>query len=265
MYNYGQKGRLKMKKRLVSIIAVAAMCVQAAAMPILANAEASATYITNSDFSDCAVGGAEKGYYGLNIIEDGSPWLSKGSSDRHGEAFMHDDERNVNYCEMYSICEKQGAYGAGSFYMYQRDTTANYTKEYGLCEFDVRMHDGSFQLMFGDFTDATSNTNYIAGTLRFDPTAITVANKGSNVSAATIETEKWYHVKIVVNNIFQEYSVKITDINGKVIGTAENMGYVQSQATGIRTWCFGYIKNAGPYRYDLTNVTIAKGSEKFDL
>ena len=254
-----------MKKKLVSIIALAAMCVQAAAMPILANAEASATYITNSDFSDCAVGGAEKGYYGLNIIEDGSPWLSKGSSDRHGETFLHDDKRNVNYCELYSCCEKAGAYGAGSFYMYQRDTTANYTKEYGMCEFDIRMHDGVMKLMFGDFTDPTSNTNYIAGTLDFDTSTISAANKGSSTIAASIKPDEWYHVKIVVNNIFQEYSVKITDMSGKVIGTAENCGYVQSQATGIRIWCFGYVKNAGPYRYDLTNVTIAKGSEKFDL
>lgn len=254
-----------MKKKLISLIAAGVLCVQAAAMPILANAEASATYITNSDFSDCAVGGAEKGYYGLNIIEDGSPWLSKGSSDRHGETFLYDSERNVNYCEMYSICEKAGAYGAGSFYMYQRDTTSNYTKEYGLCEFDVRMHDGSFQLMFGDFTDATSNTNYIAGSLVFDTSTITSANKGSSSVTASIEAEKWYHVKIVVDNIFQEYSVKVTDMNGKVLGTSENCGYVQSQATGIRTWCFGYIKNAGPYRYDLTNVTIAKSSEKYTL
>lgn len=254
-----------MKKRLVSILAVAAMCVQAAAMPILANAEASATYITNSDFSDCAVGGAEKGYYGLNIIIDGGPWLSKGSASKHGETFLHDDERNVNYCEMYSNSEKQGAWGAGSMYMYQRDTTANYTKEFGLCEFDVRMHDGQFNMMFGDFTDATSNTNYIAGNINFTTTGITVANKGSSVSAATIEPEKWYHVKIVVNNFFQEYAVKITDMNGKVLGTAEGMGYVQSQATGIRTWCFSYIKSSGPYRYDLTNVTISKSSEKFEL
>lgn len=254
-----------MKKKLVSIIAMAAMCVQAAAMPILANAEASATYITNSDFSDCAVGGAEKQYYGLNIIEDGGPWLSKGSSDRHGETFLHDDTRNVNYCELYSCCEKQGAYGAGSFYMYQRDTTGNYTKEFGMCEFDVRMHDGKFNLMFGDFTDPTSNTNYIAGTLSFDTTSITAANKGSSTVVANIEPEKWYTVKITVNNIFQEYSVQVKDASGKVIGSAENCGYVQSQATGIRIWCFGYVKNAGPYRYDLTNVTIAKGSEKFDL
>lgn len=265
VYNYGQKGRFKMKKRLVSIIAAGAMCIQVAAMPILANAEASATYITNSDFSDCAVGGAEKGYYGLNIIEDGSPWLSKGSSDRHGETFLHDDERNVNYCEMYSICEKQGAFGAGSFYMYQRDTTANYTKEQGLCEFEVRMHNGTFELMFGDFTDATSNTNYIAGRLKFDTSSIKAANKGSEVQVASINPEKWYKVRITVNNIFQEYSVKVTDLNGKTVGTAENLGYVQSQATGIRTWCFGYIKNGGPYRYDLTNVTIAKGSDKFEL
>lgn len=254
-----------MKKKLVSIIAAGAMCIQAAAMPILANAEASATYITNSDFSDCAVGGAEKGYYGLNIIEDGGPWLSKGSSDRHGETFLHDDERNVNYCEMYSICEKQGAFGAGSFYMYQRDTTSNYTKEQGLCEFEVRIHNGTFELMFGDFTDATSNTNYIAGRLKFDETSIKASNKGAETQVASISPEKWYKVRITVNNIFQEYSVKVTDLSGKTVGTAENLGYVQSQATGIRTWCFGYIKNGGPYRYDLTNVTIAKGSDKFEL
>ena len=134
-----------------------------------------------------------------------------------------------------------------------------------MCEFDVRMHDGKFNLMFGDFTDPTSNTNYIAGTLSFDTTSITAANKGSSTVVANIEPEKWYTVKITVNNIFQEYSVQVKDASGKVIGSAENCGYVQSQATGIRIWCFGYVKNAGPYRYDLTNVTIAKGSEKFDL
>lgn len=254
-----------MKKRLVSIFAVAAMCVQAAAMPILANAEASATYITNSDFSDCAVGGAEKGYYGLNIIKDGGPWLSKGSASNHGETFLHDDVRNVNYCEMYSNSEKAGAFGAGSMYMYQRDTTANYTKEYGLCEFDVRMHSGAFQMFFGDFTDATSNTNYIAGSLKFEQTGIKAGSVSGESSVATIAPETWYHVKVIVNNKFQEYSVKVTDMSGKTIGTIEDVAYVQSQASGIRTWCFGYIKGVGPYRYDLTNVTIAKSSEKYTL
>ena len=40
------------KNKLISLLAVGAIAIQSAAMPILANAEASATYITNSDFMD---------------------------------------------------------------------------------------------------------------------------------------------------------------------------------------------------------------------
>ncbi len=249
-----------MKSRLVALLTMAVMSVSAIAAPTVANAEASATYITNSDFSDCAVGGAKGlNYYGLNILLDGSPWLKKGSSDIQAETWLYDEATGRNYCNFYANCEKQGAFGAGSYYVYQRDTTANYTKEYGLCEFMIRMNGGNMSMMMGDFTDATSNTDYIAGQIDFSGSSIKAANGSSSVNVASITEGKWYRVRIVVNNLLQEYSVSVTDEeSGKVVGSVEGAGYVQKQATGIRTYCFGYIKNAGSLDFDLTDVTIEK-------
>lgn len=256
---------MKMSKKIISFAAAAVLGIQALAIPVLA--EVTPVYINNSDFSDCAVGGASKngGIYGSNIIMDGSPWLSKGSAGVHYETFRKDEERGVNYCNMYSNSEKGGAFGAGSFYMYQRDTSANYTKEYGLCEFDIRVHDGTFSMMFGDFTDATSNTDFVVGNVVFTTSTINAKSKNGDKKVADIVNDKWYKVRITVNNKLQEYNVKVTDMDGKVIGSVDSIDYVQSQATGVRTWSFSYIKNGGPYNYDITNVTIDKSSEKFEL
>ena len=63
-----------------------------------------------SDFNDVSIGGAKgTGYYGLGIIMDGSPWLSKGSASVHYQTFYHDDQRNVNYCNFWSNSDKTGS------------------------------------------------------------------------------------------------------------------------------------------------------------
>ena len=88
-----------MKKKLLSIAAACVLGVQAIAMPMIANAEQGTHYVEKSDFNDVSIGGAKgTGYYGLGIIMDGSPWLSKGSASVHYQTFYHDDQRNVNYC-----------------------------------------------------------------------------------------------------------------------------------------------------------------------
>lgn len=251
-----------MNKKLISVIAAAALSIQAAAMPIIANAEASATYITNSDFKDCAVGGrTENPIYGLNIICDGGPWLTKGSASKHYETFYHDDVRNVNYCNMYSNSDKSGTDdGAGSMYMYQRDTTANFQQNYGYCQFDVRMHDGLFQLMLGSFSDPTSNTNYLANTLEFTPTGITAFDGTKQLQLASIDPEKWYTVKIAVNNVLQSVSISVTDVaTGKIIGQLDDAVYQSLNCTKVSIWCFSY-KRGNKYNYDLTNVTIDKST-----
>lgn len=253
-----------MNSRVISLLATAVMGVSAVMMPTLASAEASATYITHSDFSDCAVGGrAGLGYYGLNIILDGSPWLKKGSSDVQAETWLHDDKLDMNYCNFYANCEKSGAYGAGSYYVYQRDTTANYTKEYGLCEFLIRMNSGTMRMMLGDFTDATSSTNYIAGQLDFTDSAIKISDGSQTANVAAVSAGKWYRVRIVVDNKLQEYTVTVTNNEtGKTVGSYDGAAYVQKEATGIRTYCFGYVKNAGSMDFDLTDVTIEKHNTK---
>lgn len=252
-----------MKKKLISILAAAALGVQAMALPIIANAEASATYVTNSDFKDCAVGGAVgDGIYGLGIIMDGGPWLSKGSASVHYQTYMRDEERGVNYCNMYSNSDKTGSNdGAGSMYMYQRDTTQNFKQTYGYCQFDIRVNDGKFQLQLGSFSDPTSNTNYIANTLTFDTTSITANDGSRTVTLASIKKGEWYTVKIMVNNVLQSTSMTVTDMNGKVIGSLMDAAYQQSECTKVCIWCFGYIRG-NAYDYDLTNVTIAKDESK---
>ena len=250
------------KKKLISLLAVGAIAIQSAAMPILANAEASATYITNSDFKDCAVGGAVgDGYYGLGIIMDGSPWLQKGSASVHYETYMHDDARNVNYCNMYSNSDKSGSGdGAGSMYMYQRDTTQNFQQSYGYCQFDIRMHQGTVQLMYGSFTDATSKTDYLANTIGFTTDSITAYDGAGGKTVASIKPDTWYTVKIMINNKLQETSISVADMSGKIIGELDEAAYQQSQCTEVRTWCFGYVRG-NTYDYDLTNVTIAKSTD----
>lgn len=251
-----------MKTKLISLLAVSAMAVQAAAMPIIAGAEASATYITNSDFKDCAVGGAVgDGYYGLNIIMDGGPWLSKGSASKHYETYMRDTERGVNYCNFWSNSDKSGSNdGAGSMYVYQRDTTQNFKQTFGYCQFDIRMHDGLIQMMYGSFTDATSSTNYIANSVRFTTDSVTMNDGSSSVNVASIKPDTWYTVKIFINNKLQETSVSVSDLSGKVIGLVEEAAYQQPECECVRTWCFAYSRG-NTYDYDLTAVTIDKSTD----
>ena len=252
-----------MNKKLISVFAIAALAIQAAAMPIIANAEAHATYITDSDFLDCAVGGAVgKPIYGMGIIMDGSPWLSKGSANEHYQTFYHDDENDVNYCNMFSDSTKGTTFGTGSMYMYQRDTTSNFSQTYGYCQFDVRVKSGSFELCYGSFSDPTSNTNYRANTLRFTANSITAQDGARSVSLASIKQDQWYTIKIVVDNVLQSTSISVTDKkSGKVVGLLEDAGYQQEECTKVCIWCFGYIRD-NAYNYDLTHVTISKTDEK---
>ena len=251
-----------MKTKLITLLAIGAMAVQSAAMPLIAGSEAHATYITNSDFKDCAVGGAVgDGYYGLGIIKDGSPWLSKGSASVHYETYMRDEERGVNYCNMWTNSDKSGSNdGAGSMYMYQRDTTSNFQQTFGYCQFDIRMHQGLMNLMYGSFSDPTSNTNYLANTISFTPEKITMRDGSSSVNVAAIKPDTWYTVKIFINNKLQETSVSVSDMSGKVIGLVEDASYQQTECDKVRIWCFGYVRG-NTYDYDLTNVTIDKSTE----
>lgn len=253
-----------MNKKLIAGVSAALIAVQSLAMPIIANAEASATYITDSCFTDCAIGGAKnKGYYGLNIILDGSPWLSKGSASKHYETYMHDDERDVDYCNMYTNSDKTGSNdGAGSMYMYQRDTTQNFQQTFGYCQFDIRMHEGLMNLMLGSFSDPTSNTDYIANTITFTPTSITAMDGTAATTLANISENKWYTVKIAVNNILKEMDISVTDVEtGKIIGSVEKAAYQQSACEAVRIWCFGYSRGY-TYDYDITHVTIDKSTDK---
>lgn len=246
------------KTKFISLLAVLAIGAQSAMMPILANAEASAMYIENSDFSDCAIGGAVgKAYYGLNILLDGGPWLSKGSATQHYETYMHDDERNVNYCNFYSNSE---ATGSGSMYVYQRDTTSNFAQTFGHCKFDIRMNEGQMQLQIGSFSDPTSNTDYIANTISFNTQSVSATSGGQTKTIASIKPGEWYTVDIAINNPLQEVDITVADSSGKIIGQAEGLAYQQQQCEAVKIWCFGYVRGI-PYDYDLTNVTIEKSTD----
>lgn len=223
-----------MNKKLVSVFAACVLAVQALAIPMV-SAEDTAKYISNSDFTDCSIGGNRgQGYYGLGIILDGSPWLSKGSASVHYQTYKHDDVRNVNYCNMYSNSDKTGSGdGAGSMYMYQRNLTAvNQIDPYGLVEFEVRIHEDSqnFNFMMGWFEDPTSG-GFNADTdvclnLVFGPDGVTASSGKQSVKLASITPEKWYKVRVTTNNKFEEYSAAVEEVEtGKVIGTLEDAAY----------------------------------------
>lgn len=265
-----------MTKKLISVVAAGILAVQALAIPMV-SAEDTAKYISNSDFTDCAIGGATgQGIYGLGIILDGSPWLSKGSASVHYQTYSHDDARNINYCHMYSNSDKTGGNdGAGSMYMYQRNLTAvNQIDPYGLVEFEMRLHEDSqsFNFMMGWFEDPTSSgfnpSADVCLSLTIAPDGIQASNGKNIATLAAITPEKWYKVRVTTNNKLEEYSASVTDIEtGKVIGTLEDAPYKASKPAdikGIKTTCWGYIRG-NTYNYDLTNVTISRSDDKYPI
>ncbi len=266
-----------MKKKLISMIAVGVLAVQALAVPMMVNAEESVSYVDHSDFNDVAIGGAKgTGYHGLGIIMDGSPWLSKGSASVHYQTFSYDDQRKVNYCNFWTNSDKTGSGdGAGSMYFYNRNLSAvNQMGPYGLVEFDVRIKPDSqdFNFMMGWFEDPTSGgfnaATDVALTIRFGLNGVTANNGVRTANLATLDADKWYKVRVTIDNNFEEYSAVITDIEtGKVVGSLEDAAYSSSKPaslSGIKTTCWGYIRN-NTYNFDMTNVTIARADKKYSM
>ena len=264
-----------MKKKLISIIAAGILGVQALVVPMMASAEESVSYVNNSDFNDVSIGGAKgTGYHGLGIIIDGSPWLSKGSASLHYQTYSYDPDRKVNYCNFWTNSDKTGSGdGAGSMYFYNRNlTNGNQMGPYGLVEFDVRIKPDSqnFNFMMGWFEDPTSG-GFNAGTdvalnIVLGPNGVTASNGARTENLGTLATDKWYKIRVTIDNNFEEYCASITDIEtGKVIGSVQDASYISSIPSGIfgiKTTCWGYIRG-NTYNYDMTNVTIAKSSTKY--
>ena len=262
-----------MKKKLLSIAAACVLGVQAIAMPMIANAEQGTHYVEKSDFNDVSIGGAKgTGYYGLGIIMDGSPWLSKGSASVHYQTFYHDDQRNVNYCNFWSNSDKTGSGdGAGSMYFYNRNL-AKTMGPYGIAEYDVRLKADTqdFNFMMGWFEDPTSSgfnaATQVALNLRFSLNGVTANNGVRTENLATLQADKWYKVRVTLDNNFEEYSAVVTDVEtGKVVGSLLDAAYqasIPSGVTGIKTTGWGYIRG-NTYDFDLTNVTIGKSDTKY--
>jgi hypothetical protein len=266
-----------MKKKIISIIAAGILGVQALAVPMMASAEESVSYVNNSDFNDVSIGGAKgTGYHGLGIIIDGSPWLSKGSASVHYQTFSYDEQRKVNYCNFWTNSDKTGADdGAGSMYFYNRNLSAqNQMGPYGLVEFDLRMKADSqkFNFMMGWFEDPTSSgfnaATDVALNITFGLDGITANDGVRTANLATISADKWYKVRVTIDNNFEEYSAVVTDIEtGKEVGVLEGAAYQSSKPaslSGIKTTCWGYIRN-NKYDFDMTNVTIARSASKYSI
>ena len=272
-----------MKKKIISLLAVAALGVQALAMPMLANAEESVSYVNHSDYSDVSIGGAGgqgpngKGYYGLGIILDGSPWLSKGSASVHYQTFMYDEDTKRNYCNFWSNSDKSGGDdGAGSMYVYNRNlTNGNQMGPYGIAEFDIRTHEengGSIGFWMGWFEDPTSGgfnpSSDIAVDLTISPESITAYDGKAIKNITAIKPEKWYTVRVTIDNKLEEFNVVVKDKEtGAVIGNGEGLAYKASKPDGlfgIKTTCWAYLRG-NKYNYDLTDVTIGKSDTKFPI
>ena len=273
-----------MKRKLISLLAVAAIGIQAIAVPMIANAEESVSYVEHSDFSNVSIGGAAKrgpnqaGYYGLGIIIDGSPWLSKGSASVHYQTFMYDEETKRNYCNFWSNSDKSGGNdGAGSMYFYNRNQSeVNQMGPYGIAEYDIRMHEdngGNVGFMMGWFDDATSS-GFNAGRdvgvmMTFALDKITAMDGSSSITVAEIQPEKWYTVRVTVDIKLEEFCVTVTDkATGAVISKTEDPLAFQASMSknydgpGIRTTCWAYQRGQ-TYNFDLTDVTIGRSSSKY--
>ncbi len=266
-----------MKKKLISLIAVGVLGVQALAVPMMASAEESVSYVDHSDFNDVSIGGANgTGYYGLGIIIDGSPWLSKGSASVHYQTFSYDEERKVNYCNFWTNSDKTGSGdGAGSMYFYNRNlTNLNQMGPYGLVEYDIRFKSDhqSLNFMMGWFEDATSSGFDAATTvplsIKFNADGVTCNNGPRTESLGTLAADKWYKVRVTLDNNLEEFNVVITDaITGAAVSKVEGAAYscsIPKDIFGIKTTCWGYVRGA-TYDFDMTNVTIAKSDTKFEI
>lgn len=266
-----------MKKKLISLIAAGVLGVQALAVPMMASAEESKSYVDHSDFNDVSIGGAKgTGYHGLGIIIDGSPWLSKGSASVHYQTFSYDDERKVNYCNFWTNSDKTGSGdGAGSMYFYNRNlTNQNQMGPYGLVEFDIRFKSDhqALNFMMGWFEDATSGGFNAATTvplsIKFNADGVTCNNGPRTESLGTLAADKWYKVRVTLDNNLEEFNVVITDaITGADVSKVEGAAYAcpkPKDIFGIKTTCWGYTRGA-TYNYDMTNVTIAKSDTKYAI
>lgn len=256
---------MKMKQKLISLVMSVAMAVSAAAIPMLAGAEAyvnqDAIYINNSDFSDVS-----SKVPGLPIQMNGQPWLFKGSSGTHTETYMQED--GLNFCRFVSDNVKGGVAGEGSWYFYNRNEKKTMDDQ-GYVKFDIRIskESGPFSLDMGDFTDPTKGTSNLAAKVSFDPgtkkiTAQTSAERREDVYDS-LATDTWYTVELEVNVKLQEYTVTIYDKAGKQLGQAKELAFVQKACEAIKTTCFSYTrKNTLGHAFDLTNVTISRLSKE---
>ncbi len=264
-------------KKIFSIIAAGILAAQALAMPMLASAEESVTYVNNSDFNDVSIGGAKgTGYHGLGIIIDGSPWLSKGSASVHYQTFLYDEDRQVNYCNFWTNSDKTGSGdGAGSMYFYNRNlTNSNQMGPYGLVEYDLRIKSDSqdFNFMLGWFEDPTSSGFNAAETvpisMTLSPNGLTCNNGARTENVAVIDTDKWYKIRLTIDNNLEEFNVVVTDVStGKVVGQVVDAAYsvsIPKDIFGMKTTCWGY-KRGNTYDFDMTNVTIARSSSKYSV
>ena len=95
------------------------------------------------------------------------------------------------------------------------------------------------------------------------------ASSGSQVAnVATIKPEKWYKIRVTLNNPLEEYNVVVTDVEtGKEVGSLKEAAWkasIPEGVVGIKTTCWGYIRG-NTYNYDMTNVTIARSDAAFPV
>ena len=139
-------------------------------------------------------------------------------------------------------------------------------------EYDVRLKADTqdFNFMMGWFEDPTSSgfnaATQVALNLRFSLNGVTANNGVRTENLATLQADKWYKVRVTLDNNFEEYSAVVTDVEtGKVVGSLLDAAYqasIPSGVTGIKTTCWGYIRG-NTYDFDLTNVTIGKSDTKY--
>lgn len=252
-----------MNKKIISLLAAAVLSIQAIMIPVVANAEAAVTkgdiFIHESDFSEFAeMGGIIDG---VNVIPgSGSPdsWLTKGSAGTQSAIFRKTDEGN--YANFKSDSVKNGTAGEGSWYWYNR-TNNGHIVDKGFMKFDIRMNSGNIELVLGSFTDPTKGMSPAAIDIDFNTSSgqITAASTGGRVErVCSLETGKWYTVQIDIDMKLQEYDVTVTDADGKEVGKVEEVVFVDTSCTEIKTKCFAYIRKENGHDFDLTNVTIAR-------
>lgn len=245
---------MNMKKKIIALAAATIIAAQAFILPV----GAASYFVSPSNGTDYAAAP------GLPL-QMGNPWLFKGSAGEHKEILEEDaDGTKFYHCESDSV--KQGTPGEGSWYLYTRKNSGLITEK-GFMKFDIRLNSGIIKLNIGDYGDPTKGVEEdgvgkLAVELTFDEATKAITATSANGKVVEVvdkfKTGEWYTVRVDIDNKNQEFTVTVTNKDGKESKT-DALSYVNSTAGAPRNFIFAYVRKQNGHNFDFTNYSVATG------